>query len=319
MLIKHEKRRLLVGYRRCDWSEVWYDGSPHIAPTADSKDSPELLLYHSPTAPSDSPKNPLAAEVNWLPQFDCDNFEANKAAGRRHLQQLFIYRCWQYMESDDRAILKENEFARPDQLRWKTWKKAADCEKASRMNLSSPSGGSSPDHHNDQIAEYDQADDEGFADGRGSVMGPPPPRKRKAEIKNSRRTKSRTNLSDVAHSALRRQPSADSLSSDDSEHFNNIDEDDVIVDDRVASSIEVNQSNALHAALQSRIALKPEMVTERIRSYTPNAQEKRPQSAPMSPGTLARYNGTMNEEEALARAREASKEPQYQGGAWGFP
>jgi hypothetical protein len=124
MLVKLENTRLLVGYRKSDWQEVYYEPLSRSSEKENHK-HPVVLLLYSARAERESIKNPCAEEVNWLPQYDPSNFEA-LPKGQKHLHPWFLFRCWQYMAGATRKELNDNQFERQNYVRWQTWKKAAD-------------------------------------------------------------------------------------------------------------------------------------------------------------------------------------------------
>jgi hypothetical protein len=124
MLVKMENKRLLVGYRKGDWQEVYYEPFARSA-EKDKYKCPLVLLFHSARADHEANKNPLAEEVNWLPQYDPTNFEV-LAKGQKDIHPWFLFRCWQYMGGATKKELNDNQFDRPNYVRWQIWKKAAD-------------------------------------------------------------------------------------------------------------------------------------------------------------------------------------------------
>lgn len=128
MLIKASHKRLLVGYRKSDWQEIFYEPNPSRIDKANEMRPPVPLFCYSATADVESNKNPYAEEINWLPQYDPANFEAQVKA-QKIMQHWFMFRCWQYMEGATAQQLAQNQFDRPNYVRWQIWKKAADAKK----------------------------------------------------------------------------------------------------------------------------------------------------------------------------------------------
>jgi hypothetical protein len=138
MLIKVSHGRLLVGYRKSDWQEIFYEPeSSHITATH-GVTPPAPMFCYSATADLEANKNPYAEEINWLPQYDPTNFEA-QAKAQKIMQYFFLFRCWQYMEGATAQQLAQNQFDRPNYVRWQTWKKAADAKKK-RTKSGKPQG-----------------------------------------------------------------------------------------------------------------------------------------------------------------------------------
>jgi hypothetical protein len=115
MLVEMYKRRLLVGYRKGDWQDVYYEPGPRSAEKNKLK-APVVLLFHTPRADLRDSRNPISEEVNWLPQYDPSNIEA-LVKGQKDIHPWFLFRCWQYMAGASKKDLNDNQFDRPGYIR----------------------------------------------------------------------------------------------------------------------------------------------------------------------------------------------------------
>lgn len=121
MPVEFPRGRLYVGYSAMNFTKVYYD--PRENAINDDK-GPDIYVYETPTA-KEGFKNPIAAEVCWLPHFDPSTFEAKGNPGKSHMQRWFIYRCWEFLSAKDhieaQQCLDENQFAGIAYRRWDTW------------------------------------------------------------------------------------------------------------------------------------------------------------------------------------------------------
>lgn len=110
-----EHKRLWVGYRRIDFTGVWYepDGNPS------NEDKPPGLLLFSKTRGKAKAAEPYYGEVVWDPLFDPETAGSKSVAERKELRARFLRDTYLYMTCKNSAEVKvmETRFAASDPKR----------------------------------------------------------------------------------------------------------------------------------------------------------------------------------------------------------
>ncbi|KAI6913894.1 hypothetical protein D0869_11217 [Hortaea werneckii] len=184
-IVFHE-RRLLVGWRLSDWSEVWYepvgsaDGEEHVY---DSNGGAEIGLYQLSTG-DPGYREPLFGQVVWFPPFDWKTFQTEKRSEKEALQQQFMADAYKYLSADSRRAEKtmEKDFHRLHDTRWYKFFEALKLYKR-RNRQARPSGGTRGAAAAEQEQEEALSEDSGFESNimqstrspADTEMPPPPP------------------------------------------------------------------------------------------------------------------------------------------------
>ncbi|KAI6822399.1 hypothetical protein KC340_g12338 [Hortaea werneckii] len=205
-IVFHE-RRLLVGWRLSDWSEVWYepvgsaDGEEHVY---DSNGGAEIGLYQLSTG-DPGYREPLFGQVVWFPPFDWKTFQTEKRAEKERLQQQFMADAYKYLSADNRRAEKtmEKDFHRLHDTRWYKFFEALKLYKR-RNRQARSSAGTAGAAAAEQEQEEALSEDSGFESNLGQyartradteMPPPPPPTARRHAAARNPRTGSSSNIS----------------------------------------------------------------------------------------------------------------------------
>ncbi|KAI7246946.1 hypothetical protein KC343_g1644 [Hortaea werneckii] len=191
-------RRLLVGWRLTDWSEVWYepvgsaDGEEVVY---DTNGGAEIGLYKlSVGAPGY--REPMFGEIAWFAPFDPETFQAKKKAEKEALQQQFMADAYKYLSADNRRAEKhmEKDFHRLHDTRWfkffEALKLYKNCNRQARPSTRTAATATAEQEQEEALSE-----DSGFASNIGpstrspagtEMPPPPPPTARSAPARNLR-------------------------------------------------------------------------------------------------------------------------------------
>lgn len=174
MEVKFNTRRMLVALRKADWTKVWY--APAKLPDQDAEkphddDKPPVAAFYESPHARESLKNPLVGELNWLPHFNYENFEATGRKDKQHLQEWFLYRCWEYLDVENTEEAEaENQFNTPGYLRWQTWVPLADRYRCSRAMNKRYGKAVHIDKHGNPVADDGyESDEEGVPQQRAAA------------------------------------------------------------------------------------------------------------------------------------------------------
>ena len=123
----HKRRRLHVGYRASDWSDVWMEQKADLENYGnedETRDDGETNydLYRFSTG-GRGRREPMNDEVKWHQHFDPKNCDATTAAGRKKLQKRFLHDAFQYLTAKDAAQARamEQDLDKPREARWQSW------------------------------------------------------------------------------------------------------------------------------------------------------------------------------------------------------
>ncbi|KAI7546028.1 hypothetical protein KC331_g5869 [Hortaea werneckii] len=205
-IVFHE-RRLLVGWRLSDWSEVWYepvglaDEEGHVY---DSNGGAEIGLYQLSTG-DPGYREPLFGQVVWFPPFDWKTFQTEKRSEKEALQQQFMADAYKYLSADNRRAEKtmEKDFHRLHDTRWYKFFEALKIYKR-RNRQARSSAGTAGAAAAEQEQEEALSEDSGFESNIGQyartqadteMPPPPPPTARRHAAARNPRTGSSSSIS----------------------------------------------------------------------------------------------------------------------------
>ena len=122
--------RLHVGYRRSDWSNVWY--APEGEPNNDGE--VDFSLFKLSTGGREH-REPMESEVLWHPHFDPKNFGSTKIADQLILQKRMLCDAWHYLaeKNPDKVKSMENEMGDSRDPQWRSWFEHARSYKKTKM------------------------------------------------------------------------------------------------------------------------------------------------------------------------------------------
>ncbi|KAI7186561.1 hypothetical protein D0869_08220 [Hortaea werneckii] len=142
--IVFDQQRLLVGWRLCDWSPVWYEpvGSEDgDGPVYDGNGAAEIGLYKLSTG-DPGYREPMTGEVAWFAPFDWKTFQTSKEKEKLALQKQFMADAYKYLSTDSRCEEKamEKAFHRLHDTRWYRFFESAKLYKKRNRQARSSAG-----------------------------------------------------------------------------------------------------------------------------------------------------------------------------------
>ncbi|KAI7260334.1 hypothetical protein KC343_g1035 [Hortaea werneckii] len=184
--IVFDQQRLLVGWRLCDWSPVWYEpiaSEDGDAPVYDGNGGAETGLYKL-SAGDPGYREPMTGEVAWFPPVDWKTFQAAEKKEKLALHKQFMADAYKYLSTDNRREERamEKDLHRLHDTRWYKFFEAAKLYKKRDRQARSSAGAAAT-----ATAEREQeevvSEDSGFESNIGqasrlrtdSEMAPPPP------------------------------------------------------------------------------------------------------------------------------------------------
>ncbi|KAI7227681.1 hypothetical protein KC330_g8280 [Hortaea werneckii] len=207
--IVFDQQRLLVGWRLCDWSPVWYEplGSEDgDGPVYDGNGAAEIGLYKLSTG-DPGYREPMTGEVAWFAPFDWKTFQALEKKEKLALQKQFMADAYKYLSAENRREEKtmEKDFHRLHDTRWYRFFEAAKLyKKRNRQARSSAGIAGAGAGAAEQEQEEDLSEDSGFESNIGQysrspadaeMPPPPPPTARRNAAAQNPRTGSSGNIS----------------------------------------------------------------------------------------------------------------------------
>ncbi|SMY21531.1 unnamed protein product [Zymoseptoria tritici ST99CH_1A5] len=326
--VTFKNHRLLVGYRREDWTEVWYEPMEDVG-EPDVDGAVPFGLYSSST--STQKREPMEQEVAWFPQFNHNHMEADTKKPRMRMQNIDMHNAWRYLDERDevksRQLERELEF--PNKRRWHSWfnnakefKKQKFAQHASaarakakkdRLRRALRDAGV-PDNgdESDSDPPY-ESDDEPFVPRQATPMGPPPGRgPRRAPRAPKKRSRPQTKASNKKPRTAETSAGTESIfgmgqggltqATGGRPRFEREESRDWDTD-----APEPNQSQS--PFIDDDDDEDEDERTERVAGYRPGPQGP---GMPMHPLAM-QYNGAIDEDIAFERAMTASIEEQ---GGW---
>lgn len=129
MVVLFTRGRLHVGFRRRDWTDVWYEP----AGDADSNGGRDIGLFRLTTG--DREREPQPGEVHWHPAFDVNNCESKTFRERLNMQRQFLADAHEYLAELDVDRVRELEEQLHDRhfIRWDKWFEHAKKYKRTKM------------------------------------------------------------------------------------------------------------------------------------------------------------------------------------------
>ncbi|KAI7183663.1 hypothetical protein KC363_g8123 [Hortaea werneckii] len=142
--IVFDRQRLLVGWRLCDWSPVWYEpiaSEDEDGPVYDGNGGAEIGLYKLSTG-DPGYREPMTGELAWFAPFDWKTFQATEKKEKLALQKQFMADAYKYLSTDNRREEKkmEKDFHRLHYTRWYKFFEAAKLYKRRKRQARSSTG-----------------------------------------------------------------------------------------------------------------------------------------------------------------------------------
>ncbi|OTA22808.1 hypothetical protein BTJ68_14074 [Hortaea werneckii EXF-2000] len=200
--IVFDRQRLLVGWRLCDWSPIWYEpiaSEDEDGPVYDGNGGAEIGLYKLSTG-DPGYREPMTGELAWFAPFDWKTFQATEKKEKLALQKQFMADAYKYLSTDNRREEKkmEKDFHRLHYTRWYKFFEAAKLYKRRKRQARSSTGTAGVGA---AAAEQEQeevlSEDSGFESNIGLSSRPrvgteiPPPRTPASNIDASARKRKR--------------------------------------------------------------------------------------------------------------------------------
>lgn len=122
--VKFSHQRLLVGFRRRDWTKVWYE--PFLEGINVNEDGDVPIALYQYVRGEAQAREPLEAEISWFPFYQPQNFQAvgpGAERARKIMQQRYLWDCWRYMAEQDAAKVAqlEDTLDNPNDRQWQAW------------------------------------------------------------------------------------------------------------------------------------------------------------------------------------------------------
>ena len=138
MRVHFTRKRLLVGFRGEDWSDVWFEPVGEVNEEGET----ELGLFTQATGAAER-REPMPGDVHWFPHFNPDLCESKNKKEREQKHKQFLTDAWLYCNEalpEKFEHMEQVDLDRPGFSRWqswfrhaKKWKSAKMKEKASRL------------------------------------------------------------------------------------------------------------------------------------------------------------------------------------------
>lgn len=193
--IYFNRGRLQVGWRKCDWTDVWFTlklkEQGEESETSPNQDEDNREFVFTSDDGNDVWEAPLRGEIFWLPFWDPANCEATDHRTRMVLHKKYLIRAHDFMSEMNPEVIEQmvNELDKPNFVRWQRWFDEAKKEKGRRLRQrrgrkKSRKGGISEEDLEDQMGGKDSDSDDDSAIGdsvppnetsTGDVISMPPP------------------------------------------------------------------------------------------------------------------------------------------------
>lgn len=99
-MIRASRRRMLVGLRRSDWTEVWFAPIIDEASLEDVNYVPEIALHSKPHG-EPAPGDPMLGEVAWESLFDPRYFGSSRPKEKELMQRKILWLAWSYLMAEN--------------------------------------------------------------------------------------------------------------------------------------------------------------------------------------------------------------------------